>query len=171
MDRFPTKAGSSSGFELALYVENSPRPRSPLPGVATAPGSPAEVAVAVRYAFNRGWQYAQAVPQDGAIPAGARALTLWARSSGEGNYLRSRFRDATGQTFQVNLGRLNWSGWQPVSIPLDGSTSGAHWGGADDGIPHAPLSWEGLVLIDSAHRDAPVPGELLIAAPYYVFGE
>jgi len=56
-----------------------------------------------------------------------------------------------------------------VTVPLDGSLIGSHWGGAGDGVPHAPLSWEGLVLIDSARRDAPHRGEILIASPFYVF--
>jgi hypothetical protein len=33
------------------------------------------------------------------------------------------------------------------------------------------LAWEGLILIDSARRDRPHRGEVLVAAPFYVLGE
>jgi hypothetical protein len=170
MAGFPTAAGASSGFELLRFVENAPRQRTPLEAVAAGPDSPAPVALAIRYAFEPGWQYAQAVPNPAArIPGGAQALSFWARTEAGDDHLRSRFRDATGQTFQVDLGRLGWSDWRPFFIPLDGTHTGSHWGGAGDGVPHPPLIWEGLVLIDSAHRDASHNGEVLIASPYYIF--
>jgi hypothetical protein len=172
MAEFPTTAGTAAGFELMSFVENSPRARTPLETVAAGADAPAPLALAIRYAFEPGWQYVQTTPKPAArIPGGARALTLWARSTAAGDHLRSRYRDATGQTFQVDLGRLGWSGWRPLVIPLDGSHAGAHWGGAGDGVPHAPLVWEGLVLIDSAHRDAGHNGEVLIASPFYIFSE
>jgi len=166
---FPVKAGEASGFDLTVFVDNAPRPRVPLAAVAALPDGPAPVALAVPYRFDRGWRYALATPSQATIPAGTVALTFWARSTAEHDYLRSRYRDSTGQTFQLDLGRLGWTGWRPVTVPLDGSLIGSHWGGAGDGVPHPPLSWEGLVLIDSARRDAPHRGEILIASPFYVF--
>jgi hypothetical protein len=172
MAGFPAKAGPESGYGLTLFVENKPGQRTRIAAVAAGPNAPAPVALSVQYQFDRGWRYAEAVPsQSAAIPEGVRAVTFWARSSAEGDHLRSRFRDSTGQTFQVDLGRLGWTGWRPVTVPLDGSHVGAFWGGAEDGVPHEPLSWEGLVLIDSARRDSPHSGELLIASPSYVFAE
>jgi hypothetical protein len=170
MAGFPTAPGAASGFELVRFVENSPRGRTPLEAVAAGSDSPAPVALAVRYAFDPGWQYTQAAPRPTArIPGGAVALSFWARSTTGDDHLRSRFRDATGQTFQVDLGRLGWNGWRPLLIPLDGTGTGSHWGGSGDGVPHPPMTWEGLVLIDSAHRDASHVGEVLIASPFYLF--
>jgi len=166
---FPVREGEASGFNLTLFVDNAPRPRVPLAAVAAGPDGPAPVALAVPYRFDRGWRYIEAAPSQARIPAGTVALTFWARSTSEHDHLRSRYRDSTGQAFQLDLGRLGWTGWRPVTVPLDGSLIGSHWGGAGDGVPHAPLSWEGLVLIDSARRDAPHRGEILIASPFYVF--
>ena len=73
-----------------------------------------------------------------------------------------------GQTFQPDLGRLNWKGWKLVTIPLDGS--GAHWGGANNGALNGALHWEGLLLIDSADQKKAHSGEILIANPIYVMG-
>jgi len=98
-------------------------------------------------------------------------MILWLRGDGGNDYLRSRFRDSSGQVFQVDLGQLGRSAWRPVTIPLDGPAIGAHWGGRGDGVIHPPLVWEGLILIDSAHRDTAHSGEVLLAAPAYVFGE
>jgi hypothetical protein len=170
MAEFPTAAGTASGFELIRFVENSPRAHTPLEAVATGSDGPAPVALAVRYAFDPGWQYSQAAPSSAVqIPRGATALNFWARSTGGDDHLRSRFRDATGQMFQVDVGRLGWTGWRPLFIPLDGTGTGSHWGGSGDGVPHPPLKWEGLVLIDSAHRDASHQSEVLIASPFYGF--
>jgi hypothetical protein len=54
-----------------------------------------------------------------------------------------------------------------VTIPFIGE-SGGSWGGANDGVPHAPLVWDGLILVDSANRENAHKGEVLIAAPIYV---
>jgi hypothetical protein len=55
-----------------------------------------------------------------------------------------------------------------VTILLNGRGRRAHWAGANDGVPHAPLAWDGLILVDSANRETPHGGEVLIAAPHYV---
>jgi hypothetical protein len=172
MAGFPGRPGPAPGFQLVVSVDNVARPATPLSAVATGQGGPAGAALAVGYDFDRGWRYEQAVPDRTAtVPAGARALTLWVRSGPDDDYLRSRFRDSTGQTFQADLGRLGWKGWRPLTVPLDGAGTGIHWGGANDGVPHPPLAWEGLILIDSARRDRPHRGEVLVAAPFYVLGE
>ena len=96
---------------------------------------------------------------------------MWVRSGTADDHLRSRFRDATGQTFQIDLGRLGGPGWRPVTVPLDGPSPGNHWGGTNDGVPHPPLAWDALILIDSADRNAPHHGEVRLTAPFYSFGE
>ena len=88
------------------------------------------------------------------------------RGNRSGDSLNCRFRDATGQTFQSALGRLDWTGWQPVRVDLHARADAGHWGGADDGVPHPPLSWDALLLIDSSRRHGE-PQSILVAAPYY----
>jgi hypothetical protein len=65
-------------------------------------------------------------------------------------------------------GEMEWTGWRLVTIPLNGRGWHAHWARANDGVPHAPLAWGGLVLIDSANRETPHGDEVLITAPHYV---
>lgn len=171
---FPETVGPQQEFGFVQSVENVAQPPTPLSVVKTPPGSPAPTALSFRWDFPGGWRYAQATPQAGAIPPmpeKARALVAWIHSDGSGDFLRSRFRDSTGQTFQVDLPKLEWKGWRLITIPLDGSGSGVHWGGANDGVPHKPLAWDGLILVDSANRELPHGGEVLIAAPTYVLGE
>jgi len=127
-------------------------------------------ALAFRYQFDPGWRYAQAVPRSAEpIPDGATALVVWIHGDSSGDYLRARYKDKSGQTFQPDIGRIDWTGWRPVTIPLTGERS-AHWGGAGDGVPQPPLVWDGLLLIDSANRETSHRGEVLIAAPSYVLG-
>jgi hypothetical protein len=165
---FPTQAGAPTDYGRVLYVENAARKPEPLEVVRTPAGSPAPTALSFPFDFGKGWYYAQAVPQKPTpIPQGASSLVFWAHSDGSGDYLRARFRDRTGQTFQPDLGKLDWKGWRLVTIPFIGE-SGGSWGGANDGVPHAPLVWDGLILVDSANRENAHKGEVLIAAPIYV---
>lgn len=166
---FPTRIGPVPGFRQVLFVENVAQKPTPLSVVKTGEGSPAPAALAFRYTFDKGWRYAQAVPTKPAvIPAGASALLVWVRTNDSGDALRARFRDATGQTFQADLGQMTKTEWRLVTIPLDGTHNGVHWSGANDGVPHAPLTWDALILVDSANREVAHTGEVLIAAPVYV---
>ena len=94
---------------------------------------------------------------------------LWVKAEAAlaGDALRCRLKDATGQTLQLDLGALSAGAWQPVTIPLDGSKVGASWGGAKDGKLHAPLTWDGLLLVDSTRRTAH-KGVLKLAALSYI---
>ncbi len=78
-----------------------------------------------------------------------------------------KFHDATGQTFQVDLSRLEWSSWRPLRIEF-AAAAGSHWGGGNDGIPHPPLTWVALLLIDSARRQHSHPQSILAALPFYI---
>jgi hypothetical protein len=166
---FPAAAGDSP-FQEIRFVENVTQPPTPLTAVNTPVGSPAPVAVRFAYQFPKGWQYAEIAPrQKLPIPTGAKALMVWVHSDGSGDFLRARYTDSTGQTFQPDLPKLEWKGWRLIAIPLDGSGPGGHWGGANTGVPTGPLTWEGLLLIDSSNRELAHGGELLLAAPAYVF--
>lgn len=165
---FPKAPGDPAAHRLVLSVENAAQPPQPLSVVATPPDSPAAAALAFRYEFATGWRYAQAVPErTEPIPPGAIALTLWVRADNNGDFLRARYRDSTGQTFQQDIAKMDWTGWRLVTIPLSGRHE-VHWGGANDGVPHPPLTWDGLILVDSATREIAHRGEVLLAAPTYV---
>jgi hypothetical protein len=159
--RYEPMPGFPAGFQLVPFVDN--RRQAPKPLEARPSG------LVVPYEFDPGWRYAMVAPRaEAAIPEGAKALVVWIEADGAGDSLRSRIRDRTGQTFQVDLGRLDWTGWKPVTIALDGRGDGTHWGGADDGVPHGAMAWEALLLIDSARQGEAHRGTLRIASPFYV---
>lgn len=168
---FPAAPAANAGWNRIRFVENAALSPSPLGAIAPPPGGPGGSAAALRfdYAFDKGWQYAEAAPAAAIpIPAGAKSLVVWVWSAAAtGDALRCRFKDATEQTFQPDLEKLDWKGWRLVTIPLDGSGRTGHWGGANDGVPHGTRVWEGMVLVDSASREAH-QGEILLAAPAYV---
>lgn len=160
---------ATANWSRVDFIENKNQTPAPLTYVTAPDKSPAPVALKFDYNFNKGWHYAQATPlKSEPMPEKATALVLWVRSDGSGDHLRSRFKDSTGQTFQVDLKKLDWRGWQALTIPLDGSGVGASWGGANDKIPHAPLTWDGLILVDSANTEKAHGGTVLLAAPTYV---
>ena len=165
-------SGAAGAFHQVKVIENAnvSGPPPELANVQTTGNAPALTALDFAYHFMPGWQYTMAVPPPtlASIPARADALLLWVKGDGSGNDLRSRVRDSTGQTFQADLGSLDATGWRLVEIPLHGDGVGAHWGGANDGVPHPPLRWEALLLIDSASRKNPKSGEVLAADPNYI---
>jgi hypothetical protein len=160
--RYEPMPGFPAGFQLVPFADNhagAPKALEPQPS-----------GLVVSYQFDPGWRYAMVTPQgQTTIPEGAKALVVWIEADGSGDSLRSRIRDRTGQTFQADLGQLDWNGWRPVTIPLDGRGDGTHWGGAADGVPHGPLAWEALILIDSARQKEAHQGTLRVASPFYVF--
>jgi len=161
----------NDGFHRVDLVENKPTSTRPaLRFTSTSGGAPSDSALQFIYHFDPGWQYTEAAPSAAlaTIPPDADSLLLWIREDGSDNALRARFVDSTGQFFQPDMGRLATTDWRATEIPLDGKTSTAHWGGANDGVPHPPLRWDSLLLIDSANKAAPKSGEVLVAAPYYV---
>jgi hypothetical protein len=87
--------------------------------------------------------------------------------------LRSRFRDETGQVFQVDLGRLDEEvmrkGMKAFVIPLDGTGIGTYWGGSNDGKPSGKLFWDALLLIDSTKREAVSQGTIEFGPIAYEF--
>ena len=179
MAEFPLRGEAWSQFELVQFVDNASKPGRPVRCANVYGSDTSHVWVALKFDcnFGRGWQYLTIVPpRPASIPAGAKALTLWIDpifwidpiSGASDDALRCRFTDSTGQTFQPDLGQLGGPGWRPVTIPLEGKISGGHWNGADDGVPHPPLHWDALILIDSARRQAH-EGHVRLASPFYAF--
>jgi hypothetical protein len=94
---------------------------------------------------------------------------MWVYGDGSGDLLRTRFTDATNQTFQPNGEPITWKGWRYVTFSLLGDHAG-RWSGADDGIVHYPIHMNTMVLIDSpggrgGHGDVTVAGLTLGTAP------
>lgn len=109
-------------------------------------------ALRVTYEFAPGWKFFRLTPQGrlaDPLPDHPVAFGCWVHGDGSGNFLRIRFTDRTGQTFQPDYGPIDWHGWRYVTFPLDGQRGG-HWGGADDGTVHYPIRLDTVLLVDSA---------------------
>lgn len=74
-------------------------------------------------------------------PLTTAAIALWVHPP-LGIHVDLRVVDSTGQTLQYTAPRpldaFNPIAWYRVVVPID--TSPAHWGGANDGTPHMPLT-------------------------------
>jgi hypothetical protein len=170
MDGFPAGPDPSTELDAILFVDNAPRSPHPLRLSAAGADAPAPLALDVAYHFDPGWRYLIVAPRRPmTIPASATGAIVWVRGNESGDLLRCRFHDATGQTFQPDMARLDWSGWRPLRIEFRPHPGTSHWGGADDGTPHLPLTWEALLLVDSARRQQSGSQSILVASPFYVF--
>lgn len=129
-------------------------------------------ALAITYAFTPGWTFwraAETAPQ--ALPGKPAALGLWVQGDGSGNLVRMRFRDTTGQTFQPDGGTMAWAGWRWVTFPLalkDAHNMG-HWGGANDGVIHFPITIDTLFLLDNPGSSKSLTGTVTLRRPSLVY--
>jgi hypothetical protein len=127
-------------------------------------------AVKLSYKLDAGWKFLRVGSRKGiALDGKPDSLGIWVYGDGTGNILRMRFNDAGGQCFQVDGGRITWTGWHYVSFPLTAKSAG-HWGGADDGVIHYPIRVDTLLLLDSTSRQA-TKGEIYLSAPVVVYGK
>ena len=96
-------------------------------------------------------------------------LAMWVQGDGSGAALRARFVYSTGQTFQPDGPKLDFTDWRYVTFPLDGTKAG-YWGGAKDGVVHYPIKLETILLIDNADRQK-TRGTVHVSCPTVVYRE
>ncbi len=167
--RFEPIAGPDGGdvldaLEADLHVENAATGGKPLKSSLKDGGR----VLKVDYRFDPGWRYLVVRPRKPlAIPGKAREALYWLKGDGSGAHVRCRFADASGQTFQPDLGTLDFDGWKLIRIPLDGSAPGGRWGGSGEAVPRPPLRWEAVLLLDSPSRDRGGRGVAAMASPSY----
>lgn len=126
-----------------------------------APDLAPQPVIDLAYTFAKGWKFLRVVPKAPVDLGNAREIGMWIHGDGSGNVVRLRLVDAGGQTFQLDGGRLTFSGWTWLTFALTPHT--AHWGGANDGVPKAPLTLDTLLLIDQADQSKPSQGTVRIS--------
>jgi len=127
-------------------------------------------AIKISYDYAAGWTFGKVMPRTDdlkKLPAHAERLEMWVHGDGSGNRVRVRVRDSEGQTFQSELGVLDFTGWRFLSARLDKPDCG-HWGGAADGVIRGPLELDTLILICKPDNAKPSKGEIHIALPQVV---
>lgn len=136
------------------FADAAPPEGPPLPGMRC---------LRLNYRFNAGWSFLQL---NSAGPIAGRELGLWLHGDGRGAQPRIRLRDKTGQVFQADGPKIDWTGWRYITFPLRRSEEVhmAHWGGANDGVMHGPLELDAFFLLDNISRE-PLEGELYLSAP------
>lgn len=164
----PDRSEVLDDFDAVLHVENKAQAGKPVKTTIEKSDGRDERVLRVDYRFDPGWRYLTVRPRKPLpIPEEAREALFWIKGDGSNAYVRCRFTDKSGQTFQPDLGRLDFTGWRLARIPLDGTAPGGHWGGADDGTPHRPLAWDAILLLDSPDRKQGGEGSARIASPSY----
>ncbi len=133
-----------------------------LAGCAGRDGAPG---ARLNYEFGQGWRFLPIAPVGNtAIEGRPDRMYVWVHGDGGGDWLRCRFVDATGQTFQPDGGRIDFKGWKLVEFPLRGNLG--FWGGAADGVIHYPIRWNAVLLIDSATRESHAGGIVIGEAAF-----
>lgn len=121
------------------------------------PDAPGGRGVHLTYKYGKGWKFVRIAPPSMVPVEGKpKAMGVWVRGDKTNCSLRLRFTDADGRTFQPVFGRLQFSGWRYLTVPLDDPHVG-HWDGAGDENRIAyPIRLNTFILVDGP-RD-PVSG-------------
>lgn len=85
-----------------------------------------------------------------ALSGEPEGISAWVYGDGSGHFLNVWFRDADGQTWQMNFGQVAHTGWRQMVAVLDPNASwpAGHISGTDNGAIDYPVSFQGLVLDD-----------------------
>jgi len=158
-------------------------------GVTEAPelkDAPESQAFRLHYSFDAGWKFLRVgthrvtiesirseIPVDerrGRTFFEPREYGLWLHGDGKGCQARIRLIDATGQTFQPDGPKIDWTGWRYVTFPMQSTDEKplARWDGANDGVIHYPIKWDTIFLLDNVSRE-PVEGEIYLSAPTLIY--
>ena len=120
----------------------------------------------LKFQFASGDKFVRFGAEKQAPPATGRpiALGVWVNGDAQGARLRGRFEDSTKQSFQVDGPKLDRKQWQFVTIPITGDLE--HWGGANDGHLHYPITWDWLLIVGTG---APLDGEVYLSDPVLIY--
>ncbi len=137
---------------------------------------PGTKALKVSYRMDAGWKFLRLAPKTDALARIESTndrlpsrVGVWIHGDGTGTTsARLRVVDSTGQTFQMDGGKIDWKGWRYITISLSAQKSGGRWGGANDGAMHYPIKWDTIFLLDNTSRQA-ISGEVYIAAPSLIY--
>lgn len=87
------------------------------------------------------------------IPMGGagQAVTAWVYGDNSGHYLNCWVRDAAGELWSFPFGRIQHTGWQQMTAPLDvnGAWPTGHVSGPANGMLDYPLDFHAIVLDDA----------------------
>jgi hypothetical protein len=72
-------------------------------------------------------------------------VNLEVQGDSAGARLQAILEDSTGQRFCYDLGPVKSKDWSPVRVSVEGPTR--YWGGAKDGLPHYPLYFLSLRIV------------------------
>lgn len=165
-----SSAGSVAQSHILLDGDPSV-PGSAEVGAACPPDAPADGCAEIRLQMGAGPRFLRLAPGTSPrpqIPAGATALGAWVRGDASGAYLRLRFTDSTGQTFQPAGIGVTWHGWRWVEIATAGDDARlASWGGANDGQVHGSLTVDTQLLIDKPGPE-PLAATLAVASMVWI---
>jgi len=77
-------------------------------------------------------------------PGKPHTYEFWLYADQPNLNLSVRLRDASGEIFQRDAGKIDWTGWRKITIPAE--ATGIHWGGDKNGVLNLPLTLDSIVL-------------------------
>ncbi|RME98757.1 MAG: hypothetical protein D6768_16590 [Chloroflexi bacterium] len=79
-----------------------------------------------------------------------KSISAWVYGDGSGHFLNVWLKDAGGETWQMNFGRVDFTGWREMIAPIaaDRPWPSGYISGPKNGQIEYPISFEGIVLDD-----------------------
>eukprot|EP01113_Clastostelium_recurvatum_P034278 TRINITY_DN4630_c0_g1_i1.p1 TRINITY_DN4630_c0_g1~~TRINITY_DN4630_c0_g1_i1.p1 ORF type:complete len:984 (+),score=128.95 TRINITY_DN4630_c0_g1_i1:145-3096(+) len=170
--RFPV-GNTLQPDDYQVYVDGNNTIHGSASIASSLPPSPtndlpiSEHVLKIDFSWPAGWKFLRVYPQTTAlrkIAGQPSSFGFWAFGIGSGANRAIRLLDSSGQVFQLLSPTPDrvagvWQ-WQSFDL-LAGST--IHWGGANDGKVHYPLSWDTVFLYDTLQQSC--SGTVYFTAP------
>lgn len=149
VDTFSSGKVGQRAMDMAVVMDGDPKIKGEanLTYVDAGAKSPVKVCAKLDYSFEQGWKFVR-VFKEGSVPIEGKPsrIGFWLKGNGSNSQARLRVLDSNKETFQPDLGPMNFTDWRCLFADLTGKIAG-HWGG--DGQIDYPMTWDTLFLLDN----------------------
>jgi len=145
-----TRPGTLFDFEALVNWRRGDQPNGSLTQ-STAQAHSGSASARLDYSFPSGGNDFVVFINEAGLSGQPNAVGAWVYGDGSGHFLNAWMKDASGQVWQVPLGRVSGAGWrQMVGYIVTGQPwPWTHISGPDNGAVDYPISFYALVLDDN----------------------
>ena len=171
IETFADGKPGESVLKVGVALDGDPEVKGSAKLTYAAAGAiaPVKICGKLDYSFEKGWKFLR-VFADANPPIEDRPTRfgIWVKGNGSTEMVRARITDAGDETFQPDLGPVNFTDWRCIYGDLSGTIAG-HWGGKNTGRIKYPLRWDTLFLLDN--RSGAKTGGTIYIGPAMLYYE
>jgi hypothetical protein len=122
--------------------------------------------------YGQGWKFLGVFPnkaENRKINGQPIGFGVWVYGDSQMQTIKMRIEDSLHQIIQIRPASgstIDWTGWRYVQFLLNDFDS--HWNGSNDGIPHYPLEFQTLFLLDNI-KQTDIKSSIYISSPIVLY--